>query len=127
MPELPEVETIKRGLQKYLVGHKIVDIEIRLPKQFKGDASFAKGRRIISAERFGKGLVINLDNGYSLAVHVKMTGQLLYVSDLIAAGPARTEAGPAGRYPRSTYSASPARAQRGTPHARHPFRNFSTG
>ena len=37
MPELPEVETIKLGLQKYLVGHKIEDVEIRVPKIFQGE------------------------------------------------------------------------------------------
>jgi formamidopyrimidine-DNA glycosylase len=105
MPELPEVETIKLGLQKYLVGHLIQDVEVRLPKQLRGDYKKIIGGKIIGARRFGKGLVIDLDNGFSLAIHVKMTGQLLYSSN----------AGPAGRHPRSTSSASPAGAHRGTP------------
>lgn len=78
MPELPEVETIKLGLQKYLVGHKIVDVDIRLSRIFSGDARKIIGGKIVAARRFGKGLLIDLDNGYSIAVHVKMTGQLLY-------------------------------------------------
>lgn len=78
MPELPEVETIKLGLQKYMVGHTITDIELRLPKQFHGDPKLAIGGKVLAARRFGKGLVIDLDNRYSLAIHVKMTGQLLY-------------------------------------------------
>ena len=78
MPELPEVETIRLGLQKYVVGHKITDIEVRLPKIFAGSAEQIIGSNVIAARRFGKGLVIDLSNGYSLAIHVKLTGQLIY-------------------------------------------------
>ena len=78
MPELPEVETIRLGLQKYVVGHKITDIEVRLPKIFQGDPKNVIGAKVIAARRFGKGLVIDLSNGYSLAIHVKLTGQLIY-------------------------------------------------
>lgn len=78
MPELPEVETIRRGLQKHLVSHKIKDVEIRLAKQFHGDKNKIIGAKVVAARRFGKGLVIDLDNDFSIAIHVKMTGQLLY-------------------------------------------------
>lgn len=78
MPELPEVETIRLGLEKYLIGHKIVDVDVRLPRIFSGDSKRVIGGKVISARRFGKGLLIDLDNSYSIAVHVKMTGQLLY-------------------------------------------------
>jgi formamidopyrimidine-DNA glycosylase len=78
MPELPEVETIKLGLQKYLVGHKIENVEVKLPRIFTGDTKNIKNSKIISVERFGKGLVITFANGYCLAIHIKMTGQLIY-------------------------------------------------
>ena len=78
MPELPEVETIRLGLQKYVVGHKIVDVEIRLSKIFSGDPDKVKGARVKGVRRFGKGLIIDLSNNYSLAIHVKLTGQLIY-------------------------------------------------
>lgn len=78
MPELPEVETIRRGLEKYLVGHVIKDIEIRLPKQFSGNPKLVIGSKVIAVRRFGKGLVIDLENDYSIAIHIKMTGQLIY-------------------------------------------------
>lgn len=78
MPELPEVETIRLGLEKYLVGHKIVNVEVRLPKILQGDIEKVKGARVKGARRFGKALVIDLDNGYSIAAHVKMTGQFIY-------------------------------------------------
>lgn len=78
MPELPEVETIKLGLQKYLVGHKIIDIEVKLKKMLQGDTRLIIGSKVKGVRRFGKGLVIDLDNGFSLAIHIKLTGQLIY-------------------------------------------------
>ncbi len=78
MPELPEVETIRLGLEKYIVGHKIVDVDVRLPRIFSGDSKKIIGGKVIGARRFGKGLLIDLDNNFSIAVHVKMTGQLLF-------------------------------------------------
>lgn len=78
MPELPEVETIRLGLSKYLVGHKILNVEVKLPRIFTGDTKNLVGAKVISVERFGKGLVINLDNKYSIAIHIKLTGQLIY-------------------------------------------------
>ncbi len=78
MPELPEVETIRLGLQKYLVGQRIEKLEVRLPKIFQGSAKQIEGAKIIGVRRFGKGLVIDLSNNYSLAIHIKLTGQLIY-------------------------------------------------
>jgi formamidopyrimidine-DNA glycosylase len=78
MPELPEVETIRLGLQKYLVGRKIVDVQIRIPKIFVGDKKDVIGAKIVDIKRIGKGLIIELDNDFVLAVHLKMTGQLIY-------------------------------------------------
>ncbi len=78
MPELPEVETIRIGLQKYLVGHKILDVEVKLPRIFSGDKNNVVNSKITGVERFGKGLVIVLDNGYVIAIHIKLTGQIIY-------------------------------------------------
>ncbi len=78
MPELPEVETIKLGLKKYLVGHRIENVEVRLKKLVSGNTEVILGAKVIDVRRFGKGLVIDLDNGYSLAIHIKLTGQLIY-------------------------------------------------
>lgn len=78
MPELPEVETLKLGLQKYLVGHKILDLEILRPKIFFGEKEKIIGTKVIDVKRVGKGLIIELDNGYSLAIHIKLTGQIIY-------------------------------------------------
>lgn len=75
MPELPEVETIKRGLLKFILNKKIVQIEVLEKKQFTGNVSSAT---VVSIRRFGKALVIDLDNGYSLMIHLRMTGQLIW-------------------------------------------------
>lgn len=78
MPELPEVETLCRGLHKYVVGHTIESIDVRKPKIFQGDKKHVEGAKVKEIQRFGKGLVINLSNNYSLAIHIKLTGQLIY-------------------------------------------------
>ncbi len=78
MPELPEVETIRLGLQKYIVGHTITDLDVSLPKILTGDVKNIIGAKIIDVKRFGKGLVIDLNNGYSIAAHIKLTGQFVY-------------------------------------------------
>lgn len=78
MPELPEVETIRLGLIKYLVGCKIVDVQVNIPKMFSGDKNNVIGAKITGLKRIGKGLIIELDNDFVLAVHLKMTGQLVY-------------------------------------------------
>jgi formamidopyrimidine-DNA glycosylase len=78
MPELPEVETLKIGIQKHVVGHKIIDIERVHPKIFYGDPKDIVGSVIEIVRRVGKGLILSLSNGYSLAIHIKLTGQLIY-------------------------------------------------
>src|SRR5690348_12040331 len=78
MPELPEVETLTLGLKKYLVGHTIESVELRLKKQFQGDPKNTEKAKVVGIRRFGKGLVIDLSNKFSLAIHIKLTGQLIY-------------------------------------------------
>ncbi|MBI2034729.1 MAG: bifunctional DNA-formamidopyrimidine glycosylase/DNA-(apurinic or apyrimidinic site) lyase [Candidatus Levybacteria bacterium] len=78
MPELPEVETIRLGLKKYIVGYKVVDVEVRLKKMVHGEVKNIIGAKVQDVQRFGKGLVIDFDNGYSIAAHIKLTGQFIY-------------------------------------------------
>ena len=75
MPELPEVETIRRGLKKYILNQKICKIKVLCEKSFIGVPT--KGT-IQDIRRFGKALIIDLDNNQSLMVHLRMTGQLIY-------------------------------------------------
>jgi formamidopyrimidine-DNA glycosylase len=78
MPELPEIETIKLGLRKYLIGHEIEDVHVNISKMFAGQKKDIVGAKIIGLKRIGKGLIIELDNDFVLIVHLKMTGQLVY-------------------------------------------------
>lgn len=81
MPELPEVETIRKGMERYLVGHKILEVEVFDKKLFQGATKDIVGAKITSVQRFGKGLVINLSRGYSIAIHIKLTGQFIFRPD----------------------------------------------
>lgn len=78
MPELPEVETIRKGLERFVVGHMIQTITVLSPRNFIGDPQDVIGATITAVERKGKGLLLHLDNDYTLAAHVKMTGQFVY-------------------------------------------------
>ncbi len=84
MPELPEVETIRRGLADCIVGETISQVEIRLPKMVTSVApDFVReleGNSFHSIERQGKLLIFNLARSadLSMLLHLKMTGQLIY-------------------------------------------------
>lgn len=82
MPELPEVETVVRGLKSAILGKTIKNILYCAPHLRKlnprGFAKRLEGRTIGSIERTGKNIFINLDNGSMLWIHLRMTGQLLY-------------------------------------------------
>jgi len=81
MPELPEVETIRRDLSRLIVGKKILDISTDSPKQVQPSLAVVKkaivGTTIKKIERRAKLLQIFLSNGQILAVHLKLTGRLL--------------------------------------------------
>ncbi len=78
MPELPEVETIRKGIESKLRGKKIADVDIRVKKLFEGNSRDIIGAKIIDAKRVAKILEIVLDNDYSILIHLKLTGQLVY-------------------------------------------------
>ena len=78
MPELPEVESIRTQLEKYLVGHKIEKVEVRNDRIVEGDVKGLEGGKIEAARRFGKVVSVDLDNDFSFIAHVKLTGQLIY-------------------------------------------------
>ena len=81
MPELPEVETIRRGLKIALEGKRIARVEVRrrdlripVPDNFE---LAIVGRRVDSLGRRGKYLLLNLDNGRVLIIHLGMSGRML--------------------------------------------------
>jgi formamidopyrimidine-DNA glycosylase len=82
MPELPEVETIVRGLARKIVGKTIERAEVRLPRIVVAPAKviFARavaGERIASVSRRGKYAIMELASGRSLVTSLRMTGRLI--------------------------------------------------
>lgn len=78
MPELPEVETVKRGLEKLILKRKIRKVEVFCEKSFVGDPEAVVGHMVEGLRRFGKALIIDLSGGVSMMVHLRMTGQLIF-------------------------------------------------
>lgn len=82
MPELPEVETIKRKLTPNIIGKTISDVMILSPKNFIGKKGEVIGKKIINIERYGKVLVLQLVDGKYLNIHFKLSGQILFANDV---------------------------------------------
>jgi formamidopyrimidine-DNA glycosylase len=82
MPELPEVETIKRGLDNLIIGKQVLAVDFDTPKSFPNAPSDVKqfliGAKVETITRRGKALLFRLSSDYSLIVHLRMTGQLVY-------------------------------------------------
>ena len=83
MPEMPELETIRRTLEPHLKGRRIIQVEVLLSRQIKWpepDQFVARlvGCTIERLERKGKYLLLVLDNDIHLVFHLRMTGQLCY-------------------------------------------------
>lgn len=90
MPELPEVETVRRGLEARVVGRRIDSVEVGRERAVRRTSAREvidglTGTTIVAADRRGKYLVGRLDSGDALMIHLRMSGQLL----LAAAGTPR--------------------------------------
>ncbi len=85
MPELPEVEVIRRGLASKLVGETITGVsrgDKRLRRQAEpGELESLAGRTVSRLSRRGKYLLVHLDQGQTLLVHLGMTGRLFFLTD----------------------------------------------
>ena len=84
MPELPEVEVVRRGLENHVVGRTVGDVAVLHPRPVRrhvaGPDDFARamsGRTLVAARRRGKFLWLPLDTGDALLVHLGMSGQML--------------------------------------------------
>ena len=86
MPELPEVETIAKRLRAVLPGKIIKKIKVLRNKSFSGNPDELAGSKIIGIERRSKIISIKLLNQQYLLIHLKMTGQLLYVDGAVRLG-----------------------------------------
>ncbi len=76
MPELPEVQTTVSGLQKHIVGRTIFSIYSEYKRKI--DLKNILGQKVISVKRRAKNILIDLENEYTLLIHMKMTGHLLF-------------------------------------------------
>lgn len=83
MPELPEVETVRRGLKRLIVGKTVKSVVFDTPKSFPNVVAdtelFLVSNSIVDVSRRAKVLLIELSSQYSLVIHLKMTGQLVFV------------------------------------------------
>jgi formamidopyrimidine-DNA glycosylase len=84
VPELPEVETVRRGLEEHVVGRVIKQVEVFHPRAIRrhlsGDIDFAGrlvGRRVVASSRRGKYLWVELDSNEAMLAHLGMSGQML--------------------------------------------------
>jgi formamidopyrimidine-DNA glycosylase len=82
MPELPEVETVRRGLNELIIGRIIKsethDTAKGFPNAPEDVAEFLVGASIVAVRRRAKVLLIDLSSSYTLVIHLKMTGQLVF-------------------------------------------------
>ena len=92
MPELPEVETIRRDLSKKILNKTISQVEIKNDKTVQGENGlffeYIKGNKFTDIDRVGKLLIFKLKSSKYLLIHLKMTGQLVYQGkgDIIVGG-----------------------------------------
>ncbi len=83
VPEMPEVETIRRGLNNKLCGRKIMNVDILLGRQIKWPTTeyfraMVTGRTFCGASRIGKYLLLPLDDGSEIVFHLRMTGHIVF-------------------------------------------------
>jgi formamidopyrimidine-DNA glycosylase len=82
MPELPEVETVRLGLARLLPGRQVVSLDFDWPKSFPNAPDdvqkFVISASVTAVKRRAKVLLIELSTNYSLVIHLKMTGQLVF-------------------------------------------------
>jgi formamidopyrimidine-DNA glycosylase len=85
MPELPEVETVRNGLQRLLPGRIVQAVDSDWPKSFPNAVAdtgqFLIGAKVVEVTRRAKVLLVELSSRYSLVIHLKMTGQLVFRSE----------------------------------------------
>jgi formamidopyrimidine-DNA glycosylase len=91
VPELPEVEVVRRGLDRWVAGRRITDVEVLHPRAIRrhaaGAADFASrlaGQEVLAAARRGKYLWLPLGGGGALLGHLGMSGQLLVQPEDVA-------------------------------------------
>jgi len=117
VPELPEVETVRRRLAPVLEGRTLVDVEITDPRLTRPldpveVARELEGERVTLVDRRGKYLIVRFESGRALLVHLRMTGSLLH--------------GAAGQLPDDPHRRAVARLDDGSDVAYRDVRRFGT-
>lgn len=94
MPELPEVENLRTGLERVIIGQKITNVKASKPKLVSGKGNLRtpslkkqkefidgiKGEKFLAVERRAKNLIFKLSHNKIILVHLKMSGQFVYIS-----------------------------------------------
>lgn len=87
MPELPEVETVRRGLHELIIGREVSEVWHDTPKGFPNSEAdvnqFFIGASITDVRRRAKVLLIDLSSQYTVVIHLKMTGQMVFRGDAV--------------------------------------------
>jgi len=87
VPELPEVETVRRGLSELIIGKNIARVTHDTPKSFPNPPEdiqeFLIGARVTDVRRRAKVLLIDLSTDYTLVIHLKMTGQMVFRGEAV--------------------------------------------
>jgi len=86
MPELPEVETVRRQLEKVIVGKKLENIQVFKQKSWSGEIKQVLHHEVVAVERRSKILRIRLEDQLNVLIHLKMSGQLIYVDGKFRTG-----------------------------------------
>lgn len=85
MPELPEVETVRRGLSELIIGKQVASVHSDFPGSLQAAEAdirqFLIGAKLTDVRRRAKVLMIDLSSSYTLVIHLKMTGQLVFVGE----------------------------------------------
>lgn len=84
MPELPELETIRRGLERGVLGLEISRVEVQFPPMIKSGLDLVRrfrGKKITSVDRRGKHLIIKLGDELCLVIHLGMSGKVLLLPE----------------------------------------------
>ena len=84
MPELPEVETVRRGIDRVALNRRITRVEVGRERTVRRTSreeliDGLSGARIVATRRHGKYLLCDLDTGYAVMIHLRMSGRVLVV------------------------------------------------
>ncbi len=115
MPELPEVETVRRGLYELIIGRTITavshDTDKSFPNAWHDVDAFVVGANVTDVRRRAKVLLIDLSSEFTLVIHLKMTGQLVFIAPSASTSQVPVSVRESRGEPRESRTAQPGRAR----------------